>query len=108
MRDRATINRLKMYKNSKPVRDKVGKIIKAAPFQVCLLLRACRLHTCLFSQNSPPAPSRALSRTENGLATRELSVKRSYKSFRRIWARHLKIHTRCAGCLLSLTTYLLR
>ncbi|KAL5016097.1 hypothetical protein ScPMuIL_005686 [Solemya velum] len=33
MRDKATINRLKMYKNFKPKRDKVGKIVKAAPFQ---------------------------------------------------------------------------
>ncbi|XP_074641988.1 uncharacterized protein LOC141899522 [Tubulanus polymorphus] len=33
MRDRTTINRLKMYKNFKPVRDRSGKIIKAAPFQ---------------------------------------------------------------------------
>ena len=33
MRDRATINRLKMYKNSKPQRDKKGNITKAAPFQ---------------------------------------------------------------------------
>ena len=32
-RDRATINRLKMYKNFKPIRDRKGKIIKAAPYQ---------------------------------------------------------------------------
>lgn len=33
MRDRATIKRLKMYKNFKPTRDRTGKIIAAAPFQ---------------------------------------------------------------------------
>ncbi|KAI6221315.1 Nucleolar GTP-binding protein 2 [Aphelenchoides fujianensis] len=33
MRSKATINRLRMYKNFKPVRDSNGKIIKAAPFQ---------------------------------------------------------------------------
>ncbi|KAI6179659.1 Nucleolar GTP-binding protein 2 [Aphelenchoides besseyi] len=33
MRTKATINRLRMYKNFKPVRDSKGKIIKAAPFQ---------------------------------------------------------------------------
>lgn len=32
-RDRTTIKRLRMYKNSKPIRDKEGHIIKAAPFQ---------------------------------------------------------------------------
>ncbi|CEF66406.1 Nuclear GTP binding protein [Strongyloides ratti] len=32
-RSRATIKRLLMYKNSKPTRDKNGKIIKAAPYQ---------------------------------------------------------------------------
>jgi nuclear GTP-binding protein len=33
MRSKATIERLRMYKNSKPVRDRTGKIIKQAPFQ---------------------------------------------------------------------------
>jgi nuclear GTP-binding protein len=33
MRTRATINRLRMYKNFKPTRNAKGKIIKAAPFQ---------------------------------------------------------------------------
>lgn len=33
MRTRATINRLRMYKNFKPSRDSSGKIIKAAPYQ---------------------------------------------------------------------------
>jgi len=33
MRTKATINRLRMYKNFKPIRDSKGKIIKAAPFQ---------------------------------------------------------------------------
>ncbi|XP_053212926.1 nucleolar GTP-binding protein 2-like [Panonychus citri] len=33
LRDRATIKRLLMYKNSKPIRDRKGKIVKAAPFQ---------------------------------------------------------------------------
>lgn len=33
MRSKATINRLRMYKNFKPVRNAQGKIIKAAPFQ---------------------------------------------------------------------------
>lgn len=33
MRDKATINRLKMYKNFKAKRDKAGKIIQPAPFQ---------------------------------------------------------------------------
>jgi len=33
MRDRATIKRLKMYKNFKAKRDKTGKIIAPAPFQ---------------------------------------------------------------------------
>jgi nuclear GTP-binding protein len=33
MRTKATINRLRMYKNFKPVRNSAGKIIKAAPFQ---------------------------------------------------------------------------
>ncbi|TKR96400.1 hypothetical protein L596_010418 [Steinernema carpocapsae] len=32
-RSRATINRLLMYKNFKAIRDKKGKILKAAPFQ---------------------------------------------------------------------------
>lgn len=32
-RSKATINRLNMYKNFKPIRDEKGKIIKAAPFQ---------------------------------------------------------------------------
>uniref|UniRef100_A0A915CTR5 Nucleolar GTP-binding protein 2 n=1 Tax=Ditylenchus dipsaci TaxID=166011 RepID=A0A915CTR5_9BILA len=33
MRTKATINRLRMYKNFKPTRNAQGKIIKAAPFQ---------------------------------------------------------------------------
>ncbi|KAK0423704.1 hypothetical protein QR680_008286 [Steinernema hermaphroditum] len=33
MRSKATINRLLMYKNFKAIRDKKGKILKAAPFQ---------------------------------------------------------------------------
>lgn len=33
MRTKATIDRLRMYKNFKPVRDRAGKIIKPAPFQ---------------------------------------------------------------------------
>lgn len=33
MRTKATIDRLRMYKNSKPIRNKSGKIIKAAPYQ---------------------------------------------------------------------------
>ena len=33
MRDKATINRLKMYKNFKAKRDKAGKITQPAPFQ---------------------------------------------------------------------------
>uniref|UniRef100_A0A0K0D9N5 Nucleolar GTP-binding protein 2 n=1 Tax=Angiostrongylus cantonensis TaxID=6313 RepID=A0A0K0D9N5_ANGCA len=33
LRSRATINRLRMYKSFKPIRDKDGKIVKAAPFQ---------------------------------------------------------------------------
>lgn len=33
MRDKATINRIKMYKNFKAKRDKAGKIIQPAPFQ---------------------------------------------------------------------------
>jgi len=33
MRDKATINRIQMYKNFKPIRDRHGKIVKAAPFQ---------------------------------------------------------------------------
>lgn len=33
MRTKATIDRLRMYKNFKPVRNRSGKIIKAAPFQ---------------------------------------------------------------------------
>ncbi|WAR05036.1 NOG2-like protein, partial [Mya arenaria] len=33
MRDKATINRIKMYKNFKAKRDKVGKILTPAPFQ---------------------------------------------------------------------------
>lgn len=33
MRDKATIKRIKMYKNFKPQRDRSGKITKAAPFQ---------------------------------------------------------------------------
>ncbi|CAI5438154.1 unnamed protein product [Caenorhabditis angaria] len=32
-RSRATINRLRMYKSFKPIRDAKGKILKAAPFQ---------------------------------------------------------------------------
>lgn len=32
-RSKATINRLRMYKSFKPIRDKKGKIVKAAPFQ---------------------------------------------------------------------------
>ncbi|KAM3722190.1 Nucleolar GTP-binding protein [Dirofilaria immitis] len=32
-RSRATINRLRMYKNFKPIRDAKGKIVKAAPYQ---------------------------------------------------------------------------
>ncbi len=36
MRSKATIDRLRMYKNSKPIRNKVGKIIKAAPYQSSL------------------------------------------------------------------------
>uniref|UniRef100_A0AC35TRC2 Nucleolar GTP-binding protein 2 n=1 Tax=Rhabditophanes sp. KR3021 TaxID=114890 RepID=A0AC35TRC2_9BILA len=32
-RSKATIKRLLMYKNSKPIRDEKGKVIKAAPFQ---------------------------------------------------------------------------
>lgn len=36
MRDRSTINRLLMYKNFKPKRNRAGKIIKAAPFQTRL------------------------------------------------------------------------
>ncbi|CAN7938791.1 unnamed protein product [Ixodes hexagonus] len=33
MRDKATIKRLLMYKNSRPYRDRRGKIVKAAPYQ---------------------------------------------------------------------------
>ena len=33
MRTQATINRLNMYKKFKPIRNKSGEIIKAAPFQ---------------------------------------------------------------------------
>uniref|UniRef100_A0A2L2Y8C7 Nucleolar GTP-binding protein 2 n=1 Tax=Parasteatoda tepidariorum TaxID=114398 RepID=A0A2L2Y8C7_PARTP len=33
MRDKSTINRLRMYKNFKPKRNKIGKIIREAPFQ---------------------------------------------------------------------------
>lgn len=33
MRDKATIKRLLMYKNSKPYRNRKGKIVKAAPYQ---------------------------------------------------------------------------
>ncbi|XP_014674186.1 PREDICTED: nucleolar GTP-binding protein 2-like isoform X2 [Priapulus caudatus] len=33
MRDKSTIKRLLMYKNFKPVRNKIGKVVKAAPFQ---------------------------------------------------------------------------
>ena len=33
LRDRSTIRRLLMYKNSHPIRNREGKIIKAAPFQ---------------------------------------------------------------------------
>lgn len=33
MRDRATIRRLLMYKNQKPIRTRKGKIVKAAPYQ---------------------------------------------------------------------------
>ncbi|CAG2162631.1 unnamed protein product [Oppiella nova] len=36
LRDKSTIKRLLMYKNSKPVRDSKGKIVKAAPFQSTL------------------------------------------------------------------------
>ena len=36
-RDKATINRLKMYKSGgKAIRDKSGKIVRAAPFQSTL------------------------------------------------------------------------
>lgn len=33
MRTKATIDRLRMYKNFKPVRNRGGKIVKPAPFQ---------------------------------------------------------------------------
>ncbi|PIO73352.1 hypothetical protein TELCIR_04679 [Teladorsagia circumcincta] len=33
LRSKATINRLRMYKSFKPIRDKDGTILKAAPFQ---------------------------------------------------------------------------
>ncbi|XP_006821231.2 uncharacterized protein LOC100368042 [Saccoglossus kowalevskii] len=33
MRDKATVKRIKMYKGGKPIRNKEGKIVKAAPFQ---------------------------------------------------------------------------
>ncbi len=33
MRSKATIDRLNMYKNFKPIRNRQGKIIKQAPFQ---------------------------------------------------------------------------
>lgn len=33
LRSRATINRLRMYKSFKPIRDKDGSILKAAPYQ---------------------------------------------------------------------------
>lgn len=33
MRTKATIDRLRMYKNFKAVRDRKGKIVKPAPFQ---------------------------------------------------------------------------
>lgn len=36
LRDKSTIKRLLMYKNSKPIRNRLGKIIKAAPFQSTL------------------------------------------------------------------------
>jgi nuclear GTP-binding protein len=37
MRDKATINRLKMYKSGgKAIRDKTGKVIRAAPYQSTL------------------------------------------------------------------------
>lgn len=37
-RTRSTIKRLQMYRNFKPKRDSKGKIIKAAPFQVRIIL----------------------------------------------------------------------
>ncbi|ELT88313.1 hypothetical protein CAPTEDRAFT_185256, partial [Capitella teleta] len=36
MRDRSTIRRLQMYRNFKPIRDRDGKIVKAAPYQSTL------------------------------------------------------------------------
>ncbi|KAL3119676.1 hypothetical protein niasHT_006762 [Heterodera trifolii] len=36
MRTKSTINRLRMYKNFKPIRDSKGKITKSAPFQATL------------------------------------------------------------------------
>lgn len=36
LRDKSTIKRLLMYKNSKPIRNREGKIIKPAPFQSTL------------------------------------------------------------------------
>ncbi|RWS04060.1 nucleolar GTP-binding protein 2-like protein [Dinothrombium tinctorium] len=36
LRDKATIKRLLMYKNSKPIRNRKGQIIKSAPFQSTL------------------------------------------------------------------------
>jgi nuclear GTP-binding protein len=36
-RSRATINRLQMYRNFKAKRNRKGKIIQAAPFQVNIL-----------------------------------------------------------------------
>lgn len=33
LRDKSTIKRLLMYKNCKPIRNRKGKIVKAAPFQ---------------------------------------------------------------------------
>jgi nuclear GTP-binding protein len=33
MRSKATIDRLRMYKNFKAVRNRSGKVVKAAPFQ---------------------------------------------------------------------------
>lgn len=33
MRSKATIDRLRMYKNFKPIRNRSGKVVKPAPFQ---------------------------------------------------------------------------
>ena len=90
MRTKATINRLNMYKNFKAVRNRSGKVIKAAPCQGKFILNqrnslnnsrflrkvfslffivSLYYHCCIIKVGMHPEQELELSLIENGLVS---------------------------------------